>query len=108
MSRSLTPYPHGEASVALLSVPVSLSTNGGCEVTRSVAGLLAHSAWMPFQGALHETIPLTAEELVSLQRISVVIDRTTIPAAHIDKLHDGGYIQEGRMGLVLPTSDSFG
>jgi hypothetical protein len=56
---------------------------------------------MPSQGALHETIPLTAEKLVSLQRISMVIDRMTIPAAHIDKLHEGGYIREGRMGLVL-------
>ena len=56
---------------------------------------------MPAQGALHETIPLTAEELVSLQRISVMIDLMAIPAAHIDKLHDGGYVRDGRMGLVL-------
>ena len=70
-------------------------------MTRSVAGTLAHITWMPAQGALRETIPLTAEELVSLQRISVMIDLMAIPAAHIDKLHDGGYIQEGRMGLVL-------
>ena len=70
-------------------------------MTRSVAGPLAHSAWMPTQGALHETIPLTAEDLVSLRRVSLEIDRMAIPAAHIDKLHDGGYIREGRMGLVL-------
>ena len=56
---------------------------------------------MAARGALHETIPLTAEELVSLQRISAMVDRMAIPAAHIDKLHDGGYIREGRMGLVL-------
>jgi hypothetical protein len=56
---------------------------------------------MPAQGALHETIPLTAEELVSLQRISAMIDGMAIPAAHIDRLHDGGYIREGPMGLVL-------
>jgi hypothetical protein len=56
---------------------------------------------MPAQGALHETIPLTAEELVSLERISVVIDRVAIPAAHIDRLRDGGYVRDGRMGLVL-------
>jgi hypothetical protein len=56
---------------------------------------------MPAQGALHETIPLTAEELVSLQRISVMIDRMAIPAAHIGKFHDGGYIREGPTGLVL-------
>jgi len=30
-----------------------------------------------------------------------MIDRMAIPAAHIDKLHNGGYIREGRMGLVL-------
>ena len=70
-------------------------------MTHSAAGPLAQSAWMPAQGALHETIPLTAEELVSLQRISVMIDLMAIPAAHIDKLHDGGYIRDGRMGLVL-------
>ena len=70
-------------------------------MTRSVAGHLAHSAWMPAQGALHETIPLTAEELVSLQQISMMIDSMAIPAAHVDKLHDGGYVREGRMGLVL-------
>ena len=70
-------------------------------MTRSVAGHLAHSAWMPAQGALHETIPLTAGELVSLQRVSMGIDRMAILAAHIDKLHDGGYVREGRMGLVL-------
>jgi hypothetical protein len=56
---------------------------------------------MPAQGALHETIPLTAEELVSLQRISVMIDRMAIPAAHIDRLRDGGYVREGPTGLVL-------
>jgi hypothetical protein len=56
---------------------------------------------MPAQGALHVTIPLTAEELMSLQRVSMVIDRMAIPAAHIDKLHDGGYVRDGRMGLVL-------
>ena len=89
------------ASVALLSAPVGLSMNGGCELTRSVAGLLAHSAWMPTQGALHETIPLTAEDLVSLRRVSLEIDRMAIPAAHIAKLHDGGYVRDGRMGLVL-------
>ena len=67
----------------------------------SAAGPLAQSAWMPAQGALHETIPLTAEELVSLQQISMMIDSMAIPAAHVDKLHDGGYVREGRMGLVL-------
>jgi hypothetical protein len=97
-----TPYPHGEASVALLSAPVSFSMERrACEVTRSVAGPLAHNAWIPAQGALHETIPLTAEDLVSLRRVSMEIDRMAIPAAHIDKLHDGGYIRDGRMGLVL-------
>ena len=70
-------------------------------MTHSAAGPLAQSAWMPAQGALHETIPLTAEELVSLQRVSMGIDRMAILAAHIDKLHDGGYVREGRMGLVL-------
>jgi len=96
------PYPHGEASVALLSAPVSFSMERrACEVTRSVAGPLAHNAWIPAQGALHETIPLTAEDLVSLRRVSMEIDRMAIPAAHIDKLHDGGYIRDGRMGLVL-------
>ena len=30
-----------------------------------------------------------------------MIDRMAIPAAHIDKLLDGGYIREGRLGLVL-------
>ena len=70
-------------------------------MTRSVAGPLAHNAWIPAQGALHETIPLTAEDLVSLRRVSMEIDRMAIPAAHIDKLHDGGYIRDGRMGLVL-------
>jgi len=70
-------------------------------VTRSVDGTLAHITWMPAQGALHETIPLTAEDLVSLRRVSMEIDRMAIPAAHIDKLHDGGYIRDGRMGLVL-------
>jgi len=101
VSRSLTPYPHGEASVALFSASASLSMNGGCEVTHSAAGPSAQSAWMPAQGALHETIPLTAGELVSLQRVSMGIDRMAILAAHIDKLHDGGYVREGRMGLVL-------
>ena len=70
-------------------------------MTRSVAGPLAHSAWMPAQEALHETIPLTAEDLVSLRRVAMEIDRMAIPAAHIDRLHDGGYIREGPMGLVL-------
>ena len=35
------------------------------------------------------------------ERISVVIDRVAIPAAHIDRLRDGGYVRDGRMGLVL-------
>jgi hypothetical protein len=34
---------------------------------------------------------LTAEELVSFQRISGMIDGMAIPAAHIDKLPDGDF-----------------
>jgi hypothetical protein len=56
---------------------------------------------MQDQCALHETIPLTTEELQSLQRVSIVIDRMAFPAAHIDKLLDGGYVREGSKGLVL-------
>jgi hypothetical protein len=53
------------------------------------------------QGLLHETVPLTAEELQSLRHVSLVLDRMAIPAAHIDKLLDGGYVREGPSGLVL-------
>jgi hypothetical protein len=108
VTRSLTPYPLGEAAVALFFALASLSMNGGCEVTHSAAGPSAQSAWMPAQGALNETIPLTPEELASLQRVSMGIDRMAILAAHIDKLHDGGYVREGRMGWSSPTSDGFG
>jgi hypothetical protein len=44
------------------------------------------------QGPLHETVPLSAEELQSLRRVSIVSERMAIPAAHIDKLLDGGYL----------------
>ena len=49
----------------------------------------------------HETVPLTAEELQSLRRVSLVLDRMALPAAHIDKLLDGGYVREGPEGLVV-------
>jgi hypothetical protein len=52
-------------------------------------------------GALHETIPLTAEELQSLWHVSSVLDHMVLPAAHIDKLLDGGYVRDGPSGLVL-------
>jgi hypothetical protein len=50
---------------------------------------------------LHETVPLTAEELRSLRRVSLVLDRMALPAAHIDKLLDGGYVRVGPEGLVV-------
>jgi hypothetical protein len=53
------------------------------------------------EGELHETIPLTAEELESLQRIAMVVDRAAIPAAHLEKLLDGGYVRDGALGLVV-------
>jgi hypothetical protein len=52
-------------------------------------------------GLLHETVPLTIDELQSLRRVSLVFERMAIPAAHIDKLLDGGYVQDGPSGLVL-------
>jgi hypothetical protein len=53
------------------------------------------------QGLLHETVPLTAEELQSLRRVSWCFDRMAIPATHIDKLLDSGYVREGPSRLVL-------
>jgi hypothetical protein len=53
------------------------------------------------EGELHETIPLTAEELESLQRIAMVVERTAIPAAHLEKLLDGGYVRHRTLELVV-------
>lgn len=50
---------------------------------------------MEERGPLHETGPLTAEELQSLRRVSLVLDRMALPAAHNDNLLDGGYVREG-------------
>ena len=45
--------------------------------------------------------PLTKEELLSLEWVSVGTPRVVIPAAHIENLLATGYVQESVSGLVL-------
>jgi hypothetical protein len=45
--------------------------------------------------------PLTKEELVSLEWVSVGTPRMEIPAAHIENLLATGYVQESVSGLAL-------
>ena len=45
--------------------------------------------------------PLTKEELVSLEWVSVGTPRVVIPAAHIENLLAAGYVQENVSGLAL-------
>jgi hypothetical protein len=45
--------------------------------------------------------PLTDEELQSLAWIATVATRIAIPAAHLNKLLDAGYIRETVTGPVL-------
>ena len=53
------------------------------------------------QGLFPETIGLTDDELRSLHWISMVNPRSAIPAAHIEKLTDGGYVREGGSRSIL-------
>ena len=46
-------------------------------------------------------VPLTKDEVASLQWIGMVATRVAIPVAHIDKLLAAGYVQENQAGLVL-------
>jgi hypothetical protein len=45
--------------------------------------------------------PLTKDELVSLQWISMVATRVVVPVAHIEKLLAAGYVEQSVSGLVL-------
>ena len=45
--------------------------------------------------------PLTTDELVSLERISVVTTDVLIPVTHVEKLLATGYVQQSASGLVL-------
>jgi hypothetical protein len=46
-------------------------------------------------------IPLTKEELVSLEWVSAGTPRVVIPAAHIESLLAAGYVRESVSGLAL-------
>jgi hypothetical protein len=45
--------------------------------------------------------PLTKDELVSLERISVVTTDVLIPVTHVEKLLGAGYVQHSVSGLAL-------
>jgi hypothetical protein len=44
--------------------------------------------------------PLTKDELVSLERISLVTKHVLIPVAHVEKLLATGYVQRSVSGLA--------
>ena len=46
-------------------------------------------------------IPLTKDELASLEWVSVGTPRVVIPVAHIENLLAAGYVQENVSGLAL-------
>ena len=46
-------------------------------------------------------MPLTGDELRSLAWIARIATRVAIPAAHIEKLLDAGYVHEGVSGPAL-------
>jgi hypothetical protein len=53
------------------------------------------------KGPFPESIPLTEDELQSLHWISMVNTIKVIPAAHMEKLVEGGYVRGGASGPLL-------